>query len=137
MSTNAVIPCAGFVVLSQDMKNVVIVSTHANNLGYPKGKRNRFESYMQTALRELEEETGLTCNEINIVENVSFDEMSIRGHPATRYFVALIKDEHTEFFFDEEELEDVCWMKCDELFESDHFRDTRKMILKEVLTVLA
>lgn len=136
MSTNIVIPCAGFIVLSKDMTKVVIVSTHANNLGFPKGKRNRFESYMQTALRELEEETGLTSNEINIVENVFFDEMSLRGHPATRYFVALIKDEHTEFFFDEEELEEVCWLSCDELLESDNFRDTRKIILKDALSVL-
>ena len=123
--------------MSKDLSKTVIVSTHMSNLGFPKGKRTRFESYMDTAFRELEEETGLTKNEIDIVDGIFFDEVSSRGHAATRYFIAFIKDDKTEFYFDDAELDDVKWMKCNDLFESNRFRERRKIILKEVLTVLS
>jgi len=122
--------------MSKDKSKTVVVSTHADNWGFPKGKRTKSESYMDTALRELEEETGLTKDKIDIVDDVFFDEMSLRGHPATRYFVALVKDDNSEFFFDDQELSDVKWVLCNDLFESDRFRESRKIILKEALTVL-
>jgi len=132
-----VVPCAGFVVLSKDATKVVIVATHSgNNLGFPKGKRKKDESYKETALRELEEETGLSADQIDIVENVYFDEMSVRNNPATRYFVAYAKKSDVTFVFDEEELEKVCWMDCDKLFELNNFKDSRKSILIQILSTL-
>lgn len=136
MST-IIVPCSGFIILSKDKSRTVVVSTHADNLGFPKGKRNRSESYMDTALRELEEETGLTKTDIDIVDGISFDEMSLRGHPATRYFVASVKDDSSKFSFDEDELSEVKWINCSDLFESDRFRESRKTILKEVLSTLS
>ncbi len=133
---NTVIPCSGFIILSKDLERVVIVSTHSNNLGFPKGKRNKFESYTETSFRELEEETGLTKNDVEVVENLFFDELSKNGNPATRYFIAYIKDSDSEFFFDGSELFEVSLYQCKDLFKLDNFKDSRKIILKEVLSVL-
>ena len=133
---NIIIPCSGFIILSKDLEQVVTVTTHSNNIGFPKGKRNKFETYMETALRELEEETGLTINEIEIVDNIFFDELSKNGYPATRYFVAYVNDTQLDFIFDDSELFDVSLYNCKKLLKLDNFKDSRKIILKEVLTVL-
>lgn len=131
------IPCSGFIIMSKNKKNTIIVSTHHNNLGFPKGKRHKDEPIINTALRELEEETGLTADKIDIIDNLYFDEMSIRGNPATRYFIGIIKnDNDNTFMFDNDELNDVKWMSCDDLFKSDRFRENRKIILNQVLNKL-
>ena len=53
-------PCACFVVFSTDCTQTVLVETPRGNLSFPKGKREKGETDMVAALRELEEETGLT-----------------------------------------------------------------------------
>ena len=88
-----VIPCSGFIILSNDKKRTVLVRTHRGNFSFPKGKRKKGETYKETALRELEEETGLREEDI-VIQNIScFDELSYKGNPSVRYFVAIAKNE--------------------------------------------
>ena len=72
------VPCAGFVVLNSDSTQVVLVETHQGNLSFPKGKRHKDETDMQTALRELNEETGLTESDFEIIREDYIDEVSDR-----------------------------------------------------------
>ena len=53
--------------------------------GFPKGRRNAFESDFQCALREFTEETGLASNQIRIFENMEPIRESFIGNNAIHY----------------------------------------------------
>ena len=44
---------------------------------FPKGRRNLNENNINTALREFEEESGLSRNKINLINNKSYEEIYI------------------------------------------------------------
>ena len=50
------VPCAGIIVFDND--KTILVQTKAGRFSFPKGKRNKSESELETAWRELQEETG-------------------------------------------------------------------------------
>jgi len=131
-----IIPCSGFIIFSQDKTKTVLVETHMGNLSYPKGKRKKGEIYMETALRELEEETGLTEDDIDIIKDVFLDELSNKSNPSVRYFLAYIKDEKYKFIFDSEELMDVEWYDRENILLFNNIKNSRKLILNEALTIL-
>ena len=54
--------CAGFIIICED--HVLLVSTHKNIWGFPKGKRKTKEQHIDCAYRELKEETGLDTKDI-------------------------------------------------------------------------
>ena len=64
--------------------------------GFPKGRRNAFESDFQCALREFTEETGLSGNQIRIFENMEPIRESFIGNNAIHYchvyYLAWISD---------------------------------------------
>lgn len=53
--------------------------------GFPKGRRNAFESDFQCALREFTEETGLRVNQIHIFENMEPIRETFIGNNAIHY----------------------------------------------------
>lgn len=84
-------PCAGVIVLDPTITKVVLISTHNNVWGFPKGKREKTDaSVVDAALRELKEESGLSPNDIKLISNETIVENSIRGNPATEYFVGVL-----------------------------------------------
>lgn len=58
---------AGFVVISSDLKKVLLLKKNGV-ADLPKGASLAGESYLQTAIRETLEETGLTVQESSLVE---------------------------------------------------------------------
>ena len=72
-------PCAGFIILTQNKDKVLLITTHRNIIGFPKGKKKKNEDSIQVAYRELQEETGLTSDMIRPIEGLYVDEMSIKG----------------------------------------------------------
>ena len=130
------ITCAGFVILTRDNNQTILVKTHMGNLSFPKGKIKKGEKYLDAAFRELEEETGLIEDNIDIIEDLYFDELSQKGFPSTRYFVAYIKDIEHKFKFDLDELCDVEWYACNEVANLDKIKKARKAILVEILDML-
>lgn len=124
-------PCAGVIVIDVDEKKTVLVCTKQDNYSFPKGKRNKNETTLNCALRELEEETGLKPTDIELFEHEMFDEKSDRGGLATRYYVAkLLVNKGVSF--DEDELKKVEWIKIDDVYKLEKFKDRRKDILREV-----
>lgn len=87
-----VAPTAGVIVLFED--KVLLVETKAtSNWGFPKGSREKGESSITNALRELKEESGLSEEDINLVQRdsdrfVTFDEKTPKNTLSCRYFVA-------------------------------------------------
>jgi 8-oxo-dGTP pyrophosphatase MutT (NUDIX family) len=66
---------AGGIIKGQDGR-VVIVQQHTNSWSFPKGHTEEGETLLQTALREIEEETGLT--ELTFVQELgSYERYSI------------------------------------------------------------
>jgi 8-oxo-dGTP pyrophosphatase MutT (NUDIX family) len=133
---NQKLQCAGFLIFNDDYKKTVMVKTYKGNLSFPKGKRKKKEKNLEAAYRELEEETGLTKDMVDVVDELFIDEVSNKGNINVRYFVALCKDENHKFVFDEDELEEVKWYKCKKLIKIKNLKNSRKTVLSKVLKIL-
>lgn len=118
-------PCAGVIVFDQSFSNVVLVSTHRQNWGFPKGKREKTDlSALHAALRELKEESSLIENDIRILSNETIVENSRKGNPATEYFVAVcISDSVVLCPEDTDEIAVVKWVSISEI---DQYLDERR-----------
>lgn len=53
--------------------------------GFPKGRRSKNESYIDCALREFNEETGIPLHKIKIIENISPIEENLIGTNGIKY----------------------------------------------------
>ena len=63
---------------------------------FPKGRRNIQEKDLECALREFEEETGYSRNQIKVVENLMpFEEIFI-GSYKHKYFLAYMDQDHNQ-----------------------------------------
>jgi len=125
-------PCAGIIVINKNdlMHETILVSTSFDNYSFPKGKRNKGESSLDCAWRELNEETGLTKEDVELVDNFTIDENSDRGNVATRYFVGKLKNKR-DISFDKDELKNAEWITLDNAYKLEKFKDRRKDILKQ------
>ena len=126
-------PCAGIIVFNCD--KTILVSTDTGNLSFPKGSRKNNESDIQTAWRELEEETGLTKDDVKLVDGLVYDEKSSKGFPSVRYFVANLVNETKELHFENpNELLSVGWYDVNDILKKDKIKEERKAILMEAYT---
>jgi 8-oxo-dGTP pyrophosphatase MutT (NUDIX family) len=134
---NKYVPCAGFVVFSPDFKRTILVKTYAGRLSFPKGKRHKGETDMETALREMEEETGLSADDITLLANGSYiDELSNKGNATVRYFICRINEDKPRFIFDDHDLAEVKWYDCSKVKSIDSIKNTRKNVLKTALSMI-
>eukprot|EP01095_Lingulamoeba_sp_RSL-Kostka_P011575 TRINITY_DN443_c3_g1_i1.p1 TRINITY_DN443_c3_g1~~TRINITY_DN443_c3_g1_i1.p1 ORF type:complete len:229 (+),score=71.29 TRINITY_DN443_c3_g1_i1:212-898(+) len=81
--------------LSSVNNNWFVLMVHSNGIwGFPKGGREKGENYLITSLRELQEETSLTEEEIDLflpVSEVFIDEINRKGNLSVRYLLAFLK----------------------------------------------
>ena len=84
------------------LKNIVDMSNtnwKETEWEFPKGRRNQKEKDLDCSLREFEEETGISKNELTIVENVlPFEEIFIGSNHKSykhKYFLAYMENYHT------------------------------------------
>ena len=61
--------CCGIIVL--DGSKTILVRTPRGNYSYPKGKKEKDETNMETAFRELEEETGLLSTDVELYPDIN------------------------------------------------------------------
>lgn len=120
-------PCAGIIVFSGNQ--TILVNTERGNYSFPKGKRTKEETDITAAWRELQEETGLTHNDINLIEGVYFDEKTKKGNLSVRYFVGYLTTTHHRFTFDTTELAHVDWYSVDNVLKLEKLKGPRKEIL--------
>lgn len=123
------IPCAGIIVFDGD-KTILVNTSHGNH-SFPKGKRNKGESYFDTAWRELNEETGLTQEHVKLLDDTFIDEFSSKGNPSVRYFIGKLMIPTETFTFDKDELENVKWVHVNDAYQIEKFSDSRKEILRQ------
>ena len=120
-------PCSGVIVFKGN--ETVIVTTENDRCSFPKGKRNKKETDLETAFRELEEETGLTKDHVELIDGIVIDETSNNGNPSVRYFVGRLIKDIDEFTFDKDELKKVEWHRVEDAMKLEGLKDRRKQIL--------
>jgi len=109
---------------------------------FPKGRRNFKEKDLECALREFEEETGISQNKIVIVENVlPFEEIFIgSNHKAYKhkYFLAYMNDlEDNLHNFQVSEVSKLEWKNIDQCLESIRpYNLEKKELIKNINKVL-
>jgi 8-oxo-dGTP pyrophosphatase MutT (NUDIX family) len=109
---------------------------------FPKGRRNFSEKDLDCALREFEEETGISKLDINVIENVlPFEEIFIgSNHKAYkhRYFLAFtdkVKDDLNNY--QQSEVSKLEWKTIDECMESIRpYSLEKKQIIQNINKVL-
>lgn len=122
-------PCAGIIVINVD--ETVLVSTQNGNYSFPKGKRNKNETSLETAWRELGEETGLEKKHVKLIDDFTIDELSDKGNIAIRYYVGILTETLLELKFDPTELQKSEWIKIPDAYILEKFKNRRKEILKQ------
>jgi 8-oxo-dGTP pyrophosphatase MutT (NUDIX family) len=91
---------------------------------FPKGRRNNKEKDLECALREFEEETGISSKNITIIENLlPFEEIFIGTNHKSykhKYFLAYMHDQKEDYLnnFQVTEVSKLEWKTIDECLES-------------------
>jgi bis(5'-nucleosidyl)-tetraphosphatase len=129
----------GVIPLSLDKKGytVFMIQHGKGHWGLPKGHPEFRETPIQTAQRELKEETGLETEKIfkepAFYEKYSFQSGKRRITKVVTYFLGEIKDKRTKL--QASEIGDGKWLDLDEAMDLATFAPT-KQVLKDVSAYL-
>jgi bis(5'-nucleosidyl)-tetraphosphatase len=115
----------------------LLIQHQAGHWGFPKGHANPGESALETAKRELEEETGIRDCEVleepSFVEHYSFVK---KGEPIAKtvtYFLAFVNS--MEVQLQEAEIQNSAWICFEEAVKLITF-DANRQVLREVKAYL-
>jgi 8-oxo-dGTP pyrophosphatase MutT (NUDIX family) len=114
--------CAGVFIIKGESKNpqILLVESRRKNyqFSFPKGKRNRGESTVETAKREMHEETGLVEDDYEIFPENWYIEYRIdTGRPHIVYYMARLKNHHVSLQpIDTKEIISVKWCHPEEIY---------------------
>ena len=109
---------------------------------FPKGRRNYQEKDLDCALREFEEETGLSKSDIKIVENLApFEEIFIGSNHKSykhRYFLAYTdKTDDDLYNYQQSEVSKIEWKTLDECLDAIRpYHLEKKQLIKNINKVL-
>jgi len=90
--------------------------------GFPKGRRNYMETDIKCAIREFEEETGYSKNNINLIQNlIPYEESFIGSNYKSYkhvYFVGNIINANKRDTFQVSEVSKIEWKTCKDAIKS-------------------
>lgn len=128
--------CSGIILFNNDFTKIILVKTHMNHYSFPKGNREKNENIYETAVRETEEETGLTPDKY-VLSDYLIGEFKTSKSVSTLYFIGKLCQtvSNTKFTYDNNELADVSWISIDQAFAMDDtiFLESRRLVLKKAL----
>ena len=128
-------PCAGFIVFTKNKDKVLLVVTHRNVIGFFKGKKRKNEDSLMTAYRELQEETGLSHDMIEKIDNLYVNELSFKGNPATRLYLGYLSIEKPQLkAFDVDEIAHIYFENIEDALIS--LLPKRKKVLSEAISLI-
>ncbi len=113
----------------------LLVQSPKGNWGFPKGKRNRGESVLDNALRELFEETGLRLAQIALQEGIEVDERSDKGNLAVRYLAATLADADATLALAHGEIAEARWWPVADALAA--LKRQRRAVLAAVVAALS
>ena len=114
-----------------------------NEWGFPKGRKNYQEKDLFCALREFEEETGISKNKIHIITNLfPLEEIFIGSNFKCykhKYYLAYLKDENVNLNnFQKSEVSKLEWKTKDECLNSiREYQYEKKELLEKVEYILS
>lgn len=89
--------------------------------GFPKGRRNNYETDIMCALREYEEETGYDRSDLNLIRNIMpYEEIFIGSNYKSykhKYFIARSKGSRPRKNFQASEVSNLQWFTFEEVLE--------------------
>lgn len=115
-------------VIVNELNEVVIVLTNSKSWQFPKGEVEKEEDYLQTALREIEEETGLKdlklTKELPIYTRVSIDKRVLKK---IHYFLFYTKKQELKSGTDAIK---CLWLPLDKAEEKITYREDKEFFRK-------
>jgi len=131
--------CFGIVpIFTNETDSLFLLIQHqAGHWGFPKGHANPGESALETAKRELEEETGIRDCEVleepSFVEHYSFVKEGEPIEKTVTYFLAFVNS--MEVQLQAEEIQNSAWICFEEAVKLITF-DANRQVLREVKAYL-
>jgi 8-oxo-dGTP pyrophosphatase MutT (NUDIX family) len=109
--------------------------------GFPKGRRNNYESDVMCALREYEEETGYDRQDLNLIKNIMpYEEIFTGSNYKSykhKYFVAKSNKSSQKRPYQESEVSNIAWFTYEEAMHKIRpYNVERKNILILVKSML-
>lgn len=106
----------------------IILHKHGDHWGFPKGKADDGEHPLESAKRELEEETGLVVEKLlqeePITEQYSFYRANRKVEKKVHYFPAIVSG---ALLLQPEEIRDGKWLTFDEAKKQLTFAEAKKL----------
>ena len=100
-------------------------------------KKKKDTTQFDCAVRELQEETGITLDMINIIPDLILSETKDNGITSIQYYVGIINKsfdlKNFIFEYDHEEISSVKWYKFDSIQHLDKFKNSRKKVFDELM----
>ena len=122
----------GVVGILRGTGKVLLIQSLQGNWGFPKGHPEAGESETETALRELEEETGVSLCEL--VPDVAFEERyiyerdGVSNPKVNKFFLGMIDDPALKI--QESELRAAGWFTYEEAQKTIDFPEAKKVLEK-------
>jgi ADP-ribose pyrophosphatase YjhB (NUDIX family) len=109
--------------------------------GFPKGRRNNYETDIMCALREYEEETGYDRKDMCLIKNIMpYEEIFTGSNYKSykhKYFIAKSNKSMQKHNYQENEVSDIQWFSYDEAISKIRpYNVERKQVLSMVHTML-
>lgn len=117
---------------------LLVQSQKTDEWTFPKGHPEAGETEIQSALRELREETGITCIElitgVSYTDQYSFDRDGQKIDKTVKFFVGKVTD--SKVTIQEKEISNYRWATYEEALTTISFEEPKK-ILKDVVSKIS
>lgn len=128
---------AGGLIVCKDGNTwkILLMKDRKNAWTFPKGRGEGVEDAQTTALREIEEEVGITglvvCAELRPVTYWYFREVSVKK--TVQYFLCVAKTAQAPIVQTEEGISEAKWVSLEEALSIIGYPETNLPLLKEAM----
>jgi 8-oxo-dGTP pyrophosphatase MutT (NUDIX family) len=110
----------------------LLIQHHDGHWGFPKGHMEEGESFLETAVRELEEETGLTLDKIflkrSFKERYQYHREGHRWSKMVVYYLGFV--ERGSVKIQDKEIKNHAWLPFEKIIKKLPFIEIKKILLE-------